>query len=282
MKGIKKIGDFESRFFKAVYEKRDKLISGNIEKELTSGKDFPVSIEVDFNLLISEISALRETKDLFEDIIEEVKADFNHLLKSESFDDFVDKLGDLVEVDQLKRLPKILRGIIAMEVGLALSFVTVINNFKDLQIKDYEDSFNKYFFTDEGYKTVSGDLIVRPRFPKVSNLPDIRKIGNQINAERYIRDLARILVETTGDRIYGLKERYGKFTERYQDKKKFIEWFDSFGDLAEASLLPVVEGIINGAFSMELNPLVAAAVGTFCSVSTKKAVEHSYLTLLGI
>ena len=101
MKGIKKISDFESRFFKAVYEKRDELISGNIEKELTSGKDFPVSIEVDFNLLISEISALRETKDLFEDIIEEIKADFNHLLKSESFDDFVDKLGDLVEIDQL-------------------------------------------------------------------------------------------------------------------------------------------------------------------------------------
>jgi hypothetical protein len=28
--------------------------------------------------------------------------------------------------------------------------------------------------------------------------------------------------------------------------------------------------------------LVAAAVGTFCSVTTRKATEHSYLNLLGI
>jgi hypothetical protein len=61
-----------------------------------------------------------------------------------------------------------------------------------------------------------------------------------------------------------------------------IDWFDSFGDLAEASLLPVVEGIISGAFNIQLNPLVAAAIGTFCSVTVRKATEHSYLTLLGL
>jgi hypothetical protein len=164
-----------------------------------------------------------------------------------------------------------------MEVGLALSFIAAMNNFETLRMKDYEGSFNQYFFSREGYKTVSGDLIIRPKLPK-----NIRETGDQINAERYIRDMTRIVVETTGDKLYNLRERYARFAATYQEgfKKKLIDWFDSFGDLAEASLLPVVEGIVNGAFNIELNPLVAAAIGTFCSVTTRKATEHSYLTLL--
>jgi hypothetical protein len=92
------------------------------------------------------------------------------------------------------------------------------------------------------------------------------------------------VVETSGDKLYDLRRRYVNFVATYQgeSKRKLIDWFDSFGDLAEASLLPVVEGIISGAFNFELNPLIAAAIGTFRSVTTRKATEHSYLTLLGI
>jgi hypothetical protein len=81
-----------------------------------------------------------------------------------------------------------------------------------------------------------------------------------------------------------LKKRYEALKEKYKEKnkKKLIDWFDSFGDLAEASLLPTVEGIISGAFNIQLNPLVAAAMGTFCSVTVRKATEHSYLLLLGL
>jgi hypothetical protein len=282
MRGIKKIADFEDRFFKIAKGKSEELLKGDIKKELESGEDFPVSLKADFGLLINEINALARTRNLIEGIIEELKSDFDNLLKSKDYDDFIDNFKDLVEIEQMKRLPDVLRGIIQMEIGLALSFITVINNLKDLQMKDYEDSFNQYFFSGNGYKTVSGDLIIRPKFPKIGSLADIKGIGNQINAERYIRDMTRIVVETTGDRLYNLRDRYMEFTGKYQDKKKLIEWFDSFGDMAEASILPVVEGIIHGAFNIELNPLVAAAIGTFCSVNTRKATEHAYLTLVGI
>jgi hypothetical protein len=282
MRGIKKIADFEDRFFKIANEKSEELLKGDIEEELESGKDFPVSLKADFSLLINEINALTQTKNLIEGIIEELKSDFNDLIKSKNYDDFIGNFKDLVEIEQMKGLPEILRGFVQMELGLALSFITVINNFGNLQIKDYEESLTQYFFSNNGFKTVSGDLIVRPKLPKIGSSSNIREIGNQINAERYIRDMTRIVVETTGDRLYNLRDRYTKFTGNYHKKKKLIDWFDSFGDLAEASILPAVEGIIHGAFSIELNPLVAAAIGTFCSVTTRKATEHSYLILLGI
>lgn len=284
MKGIEKIADFEDQFFKIAEKRSKELLGGDIKKELESGKDFPVSLKIDFSVLISEINALEQTRNLFKGVIEELKSDFRDLLKSKTHDDFINNFKDLVTIEELKKLPDVLRGILHMEVGLALSFITVIKNLKDLQMKDYENSFNQYFFSDDGYKTVSGDLIIRPKLPKIGSPKDIKEIGNQINAERYIRDMTRIMVETTGDRLYELRERYAKFTEKYQDdsKRKLIDWFDSFGDLAEASLLPVVEGIVNGAFSIELNPLLAAAIGTFCSVTTRKATEHSYLSLLEI
>lgn len=284
LRGIRRIADFEGRFFEIADKKSKELLNLDIEKELKSEKEFPVSLKVDFSLLIGEINTLEQTRNLVKGIIEELKADFNNLLESKNYHDFVVNFQDLVEIKRLKELPEVLRGIIHMEVGLALSFITVIKNFDDMRIEDYEGSFNQYFFSKDGYKTVSGDLIIRPKLPKISSVADIKGIGNQINAERYIRDMTRIMVETTGDRLYNLRGRYVKFTEKYQgdSKQKLIDWFDSFGDLAEASLLPVVEGIINGAFSFELNPLVAASIGTFCSVTTRKATEHSYLTLLGI
>ena len=83
--------------------------------------------------------------------------------------------------------------------------------------------------------------------------------------------MTRIVGETTGDGLYNLRNRYNEFSSKYEEKsqKKLVDWYDSFGDLAEASLLPVVESTINGAFGLRINPLVAAAVGTFCSVSTR-------------
>ena len=284
MIGVKKLADFQARFFNVVKEKSTKLLKGNVAEELASGKDFPVSLKPDFSLLIGEINALAETRNLSKDIMIELKSDFNDLLKSKNYDEFTDNFSDLVQIDQLRRLPGVLRGIIHMEIGLTLSFVAATKNLQSLRIEEYEDSFNQYFFSKDGYKTVSGNLITRPQLPKIGGLADIKAIGNRIDAERYIRDMTRIIVETSGDKLYDLRHRYVNFVATYQgeSKKKLIDWFDSFGDLAEASLLPVVEGIFSGAFNVQLNPLIAAAIGTFCSVTTRKATEHSYLTLLGV
>ena len=66
--------------------------------------------------------------------------------------------------------------------------------------------------------------------------------------------------------------------------KGVIEEFKSdFRDLLKSKNMAAAnKGFVNGAFSIELNPLLAAAIGTFCSVTTRKATEHSYLSLLEI
>lgn len=289
MKGVKQIFDFEDHFFKLASEKSNELLKGSgeiVESELVSGEYFPVSIKSDFGVLIGEVHALNKAQGFVENLVLEIRQDFKKLLKSKSFEGFIGNFTDLVDVKELNNLPDVARDVIHMQVGLVLSFGAVIKNYNDLDINRYGDSFNQYFFSKKGYETVSSDLVVRPKLPKSSDQSDLKIIiGNQINAERYLRDMTRIIVETGGDGLYNTRNRYGQLKEKYgQDdaKKKLVEWFDSFGDMAEASLLPVVEEVLNGAFGVELNPLIAAAVGTFCSVTARKATEHSYLTLLGI
>ena len=289
MNGVKQIFNFENDFFKIASEKSNELLKGSegiVEIELDSGNDFPVSIKSDFGVLIGEVHALNKAQEFAENLIFEIRQDFKKLLKSKSFEGFIDNFTDFVDVKELKKLPDVARDVIHMQVGLALSFVAVIKNCKGLDINLYGDSFNHYFFSKKGYKTVSGDAVVRPKLPKFSDQSDLKIIiGNQINAERYLRDMIRIIVETGGDGLYNTRNRYEQLEKKYGEddaKKKLVEWFDSFGDMAEASLLPVVEEVLNGAFGVELNPLIAAAVGTFCSVTARKATEHSYLTLLEI
>ena len=288
MNGLEQIFDFEDHFFKIASEKSNELLKGSediVESELASGKDFPVSIKSDFGVLIGEVHALNKAQEFAENLIFEIRQDFKKLLKSKSFEGFIDNFTDLVDVKELKKLPDVARDVIHMQAGLVLSFGAVIKNYNGLDINRYGDSFNQYFFYKEGYKTVSRDLVVRPKLPKLGDQPDLKIIGNQINAERYLRDMIRIIVETGGDGLYNTRNRYEQLEKKYGEddaKKKLVEWFDSFGDMAEASLLPVVEEVLNGAFGVELNPLIAAAVGTFCSVTARKATEHSYLTLLEI
>jgi len=295
MKGIEQIYNFEDGFFKNAHGKSDILLKkvkkefDVAEKEGESGKDHPVSIETDFSVLIGEIHPLNEAKETVDNIFAEIGKDFENLLGSKNFDDFIRNFENLFKIEELKKLPGVVRDVIDMEVNLVLSFAAVIENLKILKIENYIEnfggSFNQYFFSKNGYETVSGDLIVRPKLPKIDSEDDLKVIGNQINAERYIRDMTRIIVETSGDSLYKTRDRYEKLKEKYsadEKKNKLVAWFDSFGDMAEASLLPVVEETINGAFGVELNPLIAASIGTFCSVTTRKATEHSYLTLLGI
>ncbi len=284
MDRIKKLRDFQDSFAQKVKEIGPGLVSGNVPDELASKEEYPVSIKADFSLLIGEISALNATQNLFKDVVAEVRSDLGNLMGSKNYEQFVENFNELVQVEQLKRLPQVIRGIVHMEVGLTLSFVAATKNLAGFTIEDYENSFNQYFFTKNGYKTVAGNLVTAPRLPKVSSLADIKDFGSRIDAERYIRDMTRIIVETSGDSLYNLRKRYPELVTKYkeQSQKKLIDWYDSFGDLAEASTLPVIEGIISGAFNMQLNPLVAAAVGTFCSLTVRKATEHSYLTLLGM
>ena len=284
MGGIKKIGDFQQDFFNLVNKSSHKIFKGNFKEELILESDYPQSIEANFSALIDHISALRPAKNLLLDIVGEIEGDFKKLLNSASYKEFIENLKQLADIESLEKLPSVLQGIINMEVGLAISFAVALKSISHIKISYYEKSFVQYFFSKDGYVSVSGSTITPPKFPKVGSLSDVKTLGSQINAERYIRDLTRIIVETTSDQLYDLRRRYAELKARHKkdSENKLVRWFDSFGDLAEASVLPVVEGILNGAGGLQLNPLVAAGIGVFCSTTTRKATEHAYLELLDI
>jgi len=287
MSDLKRLADFQNTFFKTVKDVGEsgklKLITGKIKDELTTEKDFPVFLKTDFSVLIKEIGALAAAQNLLDGIGKELSNDFKKLFQSMDCDEFVDKLSDLIHAYHIMEVPDVLRGIIHMEAGVALSFITVIRNVPSLKMGDYEDSTLQYFFSKEGYKTVSGNSVIPPKLPNYSGVSGIKEYARRIDGEGYLRDLTRIIAETTGDHVYNLKKRYSRFKDKYIDDpttRKLVDWFDSFGDLAEASVLPVIESALNGVSTIQLPPLVAAAVGTFCSVTVRKATEHSYLWLV--
>jgi len=297
MEGIKKIFNFKDQFARIACDKNNNLVNGDgdvLERELASAKDYPEFIKTDFSILIGEIGALNQSSNFIKDILKELENDFIQFSRSKTFDEFINNFTNVIEINELRRLPNVVRDVIDMQVGILLSFSATIKNFGSFNVNDYKDSFNHYFFSENGFQTVSGDMVMRPKLPKVKDLNigdgrttanHLKTIGNQISAERYIRDIIRIIVETAGDSLYETRRRYQQLNQKYgadNSKKKLVAWFDSFGDIAEASLLPVVEQILNGIGSADLNPLIAASIGTFCSVVTRKATEHSYLTLLKI
>jgi len=90
--------------FKIAKKTSNALLKGDIVKELDSGKDFPIATKADLSLLIGEVKALKETHALIERVGKELETDFCNLLKSKSFDDFIDNFKDLVKIDELKKI----------------------------------------------------------------------------------------------------------------------------------------------------------------------------------
>lgn len=253
---VKTLVDFHERFFKKAGDNGGRLITGAIEDELTSGKDSPAFLKTDFGILIDNVDALAATQSFFEGMWVEMAADLKQIFKSGNFNEFIDNLGKFVDVSELRNAPEVLRGIIQTEVDLCLSFVVAIRNVPNLKITDYEESFCRYFFSKKEYETVSGNSITPPKLLKAAGAKDADTFYKAIGAESYIRDMARIIAETTGDRLYDLRSRYGRFKAKCETEpeKKLVGWFDSFGDLAEASVLPVVESALNGVANARLNP----------------------------
>lgn len=313
MKILDKISGFQTKFAAAVRDEAEHLlIGGDVEKEVKSGKAYPVSINANFAPLIDAVLPLHLADNLLKDILQELSNDLSDLLKSNNLSDFKDNLHALVDIDALQAVPDVIKSLVQMNADLAVSFAMSIKNLAHLELKSYEEAILEYFFAEEGYRTVSGKSIEAPRLFSAPQWvwPDdiptdpaalekeirmvkamvkdlekqIRTAKDQMTADRYIRDISRIGVEVTGNQRYGLPGRYDalkkKFSQPPQDK--LVRWFDSFGDLAEASVMPVVETTLAGIGSIQLNAHVVAGVATFCAVTVRKATEHAYLQMLGI
>ena len=313
METVKKVAELQQKFAKAVQDRVDSIFAGcDIAKETASGKPYPLSINADFAPLIEAILPLHLADNVLKNLLKELSNDMANLVKSENLDQLISNLEALLKVDALKGVPDVIKSLLKMNVDLAVSFSVSAQNLADAEPELYWEAILEYLFAEKGYRTVSGKSIEAPRLfgafelewpeAKTADIAAIKKeiealkqmvtdlqkqisaARDQMTADRYIRDLTRIGVEVTGDQMYKLGPRYDALKQKFpkSPEDKLVRWFDAFGDLAEASVMPAVETLLAGIGNIELNPHIVAGVATFCSVTVRKATEHAYLQVLGI
>lgn len=301
---VENINNSLKTFVDAIIEKLNDGIFTNIdlEKEAKAKEQYPVYLTANLAILVEAIEPLNLADQTFENILKEIDGDLKKLLKSKGPDEFFSNIKKLFDVKASEQLPDVFKSLLETNTDLALSFGISWKHFPNLNAKYYGNAILGYFFNEKGYTTVSGKSIQPPQLASASedeegnDIPAIKKMikdlkqqiqkaGEQATAEQYIRDMTRISVEVTWDQIYGLEKRYKELKEKYgkdDKKKKLVAWFDSFGELAAASVLPVVETVLSGIGDVELNPKIVTGIGTFCSTTARKAIEHAYLQAIGI
>jgi hypothetical protein len=195
------------------------------------------------------------------------------------------------------------------DIGTALPFATIINAVPQalqgaLKVpRSVEEALLAYFFQPAGYKTVDGESVVSP-----VHLSDIRGAvtgiaggadpGGQLRglfakttAERYLRDMTRITVESAFDAIRDLKQRYSGIESELKDLKtgdkdkeaiaqKFVAWLRGFASMSESASMRAVEVGTQGVSQFQTNPLIAAAAGSFAGTVARKLAQDSFLGVL--
>ena len=167
------------------------------------------------------------------------------------------------------------------QFGIALSLITTFKNLADPGVpRVISDACLEYFFGKNGYVTVD-DLRVTP--PMQSTSAD-NSARDQRTAERYVRDLIGVIVDSTGNVQYRLRDRYhqmlAQFPAPLQDTA--ARWFRGFGAMAEAGLTTAVEETLLGIGAFQVNHLMAAAAGAFAGTAARKATQHVFLNELGV
>ncbi len=164
-----------------------------------------------------------------------------------------------------------------------------------------------YFFSAAGYRTVDGESVVAP--VHLSDIgraaagagsgadaggPQLGGLFSKTTAERYLRDVTRVIVESAFDAGRGLNGPQGRYnaiaadmrklksTKKEQDAivKKFVAWFRGFSSMAESTSMRAVEIGTQGVSEFQTNPLIAAAAGSFAGTVARKLAQDSFLAVL--
>ena len=173
---------------------------------------------------------------------------------------------------------------IGAQFGIFLSLLTTWKNLPTQETANaVREALLEYFFTREGYNTVDGTQLVAPVHLSdldLQNVGQLKALFSERTAERYVRDLIRVLVEAA-DNI-----RYDQLDKRYTaihgfvpaDKQtKFVDWFRGIASAAESAVMGAVEEAVLGVSEFQTNPLIAASASTFAGVAARKAAQHIFL-----
>jgi hypothetical protein len=189
--------------------------------------------------------------------------------------------------NELKDLSGMFGSFLEGQFGIALSLVTTFNNLLDPSLpRMVTDGVMQYFFGPNGFATVEEIHFAPPM--NFSGTPqtisDLRGFLPEKSAERYVRDLISLVVESTGDFQYKLRDRYGQMITRLNaaQQETAKRWFKGFAAMAEAGLTTAVEETLLGIGTFQGNKLVAASAGAYAGTAARKMTQHVFLSEMGV
>jgi hypothetical protein len=206
-----------------------------------------------------------------------------------------------------------LRQLLGKDVGIALPFATILSALQRAGKnaaaipQSVERGLLAYFFTADGFKTVDGESVVAP--VHLSDVKEalagaaahrdltglqLRGLFPKTTAERYLRDIIRVIVECAYDAARGLKDPGDRFSTVVSGLKgrasagkpagaietQFVTWFRGFASMAESAAMRAVEVGTQGVSEFQTNPLIAAAAGSFAGTVARKLAQDSFLAVL--
>ncbi len=171
--------------------------------------------------------------------------------------------------------------VLASQLNIAVSFATTAALMPKTAGPAIEEGVLRYFFTRDGFRTIDGSQLVAPIHREDVDLMDgkaLKGIFSQRSADRYIRDMIRVVVEAADDARYDLTRRYDAVLTTAEDKRpKYEDWFKGFASMAEGAVTSAVEEACMGVASFQTNPLIAASAATFAGTAARKATQHVFL-----
>jgi hypothetical protein len=218
------------------------------------------------------------------------------------------RLGDAISGADTKNTVSRLQLMIGNDISTALPFTTVVTAVQQgLQNsggvpESIERGLLDYFFRKDGYKTLDGESVVAAvHLSDVGSaiaagaagagssldLAPLRGLFSKATAERYLRDITRVIVESGYDAARkfkgaapGQKGLYDTVTERLSNREKFVAWFRGFSSVAESGAMRAVEVSTQGVAAFQTNPLIAAGAGSFAGTVARKLAQESFLGVL--
>jgi hypothetical protein len=189
--------------------------------------------------------------------------------------------------NDLKDLSGMFGSFLEGQFGIALSLVTTLKNLLNPALpRIVTDAVMQYFFGPNGFATVDEIHFTPPM--NLSGTPqtigDLKSYLSEKSAERYVRDLVSVVVESSGDLQYNLRERYGQMIARLNaaQQETAKRWFKGFAAMAEAGLTTAVEETLLGIGTFQGNKLVAASAGAYAGTAGRKMTQHVFLIEMGV
>jgi hypothetical protein len=264
---------------------------GDLWQQLQAANVLPKGVDVSF---LQEMTALAVPRlfsgaknpfDIVRTVFDGQRKSLERLLCAENPKEAVGIARDIFE-ESATNLWKTVGPLLASQLSIVVSFATTAALLPAKAGPAIEDAVLRYFFTPEGFETVDGSRLVAPIHlgdVDLGSAGELKAVFSERTAERYVRDLIRLMVEAADDARYNdLRARHSALLELVGKEKrtKYKNWFKGFSSMAEAAVTSSVEEACLGVSSFQTSALIAASAGTFAGTAARKATQHVFLSEL--